>query len=93
MGKPYPSDRGPRFRGKGCWKATEGRFCCRLTAKEPVSGSESPVALCIHGAQSPPQPFLMGGVISIFQAEKPRAEGKLGLSTLGGQRVSQRWGH
>lgn len=61
-----------------------------------VSGSKRLVALCIHGVQSPPKPFLMGGVISIFQTEKPRAERKLGLSTpapppnLGGQRVS-RW--
>lgn len=68
--------------GKGYWKATEGRFCCKRTAKEPVSGSECPVALRIHGTQSPPKLFLMGGVISIFQAEKPRAEGKLALFTL-----------
>lgn len=67
--------------GQGYWKATGGRFCCRLTAKEPVSGFQRPVALRIHGTQSPPKPFLMGGVISIFQAEKPRAEGQLAPST------------
>ena len=67
--------------GQGYWKATGGRFCCRLTAKEPVSGFQRPVALRIHGTQSPPKPFLMGGVISIFQAEKPCAEGQLAPST------------
>lgn len=67
--------------GQGYWKATGGRFCCRLMAQEPVSGFQRPVALRIHGTQSPPKPFLMGGVISIFQAEKPRAEGQLAPST------------
>ena len=66
--------------GRGTGKPG-GRFCCRLTAKEPVSGFQRPVALRIHGTQSPPKPFLMGGVISIFQAEKPCAEGQLAPST------------
>lgn len=77
-------------------KHQKAECCCRLSGKGLVSGSERLVGLCIHGAQSPPKPFLMGGVISIFQTGKPRAERKLGLSTpapppnLGGQRVS-RW--
>ena len=101
LGKPHPRHRGPHFlRGeRGTEKQQKTECCCRLTAKGLVSGSEGLVALCIHGAQSPPKPFLMGGVISTFQTEKPRAERKLGLSTpapppnLGGQRVSQWWCH
>lgn len=68
-------------------------------AKGLVSGSKRLVALCIHGAQSHPKPVLMGGVISIFQTEKPRAERKPGLATpapppsLAGQRVSHWWCH
>lgn len=78
--KPHPRYCVPcLLPGRGSEKRQEAGFCCRLTAKEPVSGCKCLVALCIHGAQSSPKPFLMGGVISIFQTQKPMQRGSWAL--------------